>query len=164
MLLSDRSLKTMLGIGYKYENIQPASVDITLANNLKVQLLSNAPCSLKSLPKFDYVPEPYILHPDRFYLGSTIEYFSIPLTHAVKVEGKSSLGRIGLMVHSTAGWIDPGFNGNITLELKVVGTQPVEISPGDLIGQVCVFELDHTVLKGYCGKYQYQSGITEAKY
>lgn len=85
--------------------------------------------------------EPWILHPGEFALGSTWEYVKLDPTIAARLEGKSSLGRLGILTHSTAGFIDPGFEGHITLELSNVSTLPVKLWPGMKIGQMCFFQL-----------------------
>ncbi len=85
--------------------------------------------------------EPWILHPGEFALGSTWEYVKLDASLAARLEGKSSLGRLGILTHSTAGFIDPGFEGHITLDLSNVSTLPVKLWPGKKIGQMCVFQL-----------------------
>src|SRR3954469_6654514 len=85
--------------------------------------------------------EPFVLHPGEFVLGSTFEAISLPDDLAGRLEGKSSLGRLGLLTHSTAGFIDPGFSGHITLELSNVANLPITLWPGMKIGQLCVFRL-----------------------
>src|SRR3954468_14290970 len=85
--------------------------------------------------------EPFILHPGEFVLGSTYEAVTLPDDVAARLEGKSSLGRLGLLTHSTAGFIDPGFSGHVTLELANVATLPIKLWPGMKIGQLCFFRL-----------------------
>ncbi len=89
-------------------------------------------------PKDD---DPFVLHPGEFVLGSTLEIVTLPDDLAGRLEGKSSLGRLGLLTHSTAGFIDPGFNGHITLELSNVANLPITLWPGMKIGQLCLFRL-----------------------
>ena len=92
--------------------------------------------------QFEVKPdEPWILHPGEFALGSTWEYVKLDASIAARLEGKSSLGRLGILTHSTAGFIDPGFEGHITLELSNVSTLPVKLWPGMKIGQMCFFQL-----------------------
>ena len=88
--------------------------------------------------------EPFILHPGEFALGSIYEVVTLPADIAARVEGKSSLGRLGLLTHATAGFIDPGFSGHVTLELSNVATLPIKLWPGMKIGQLCFFRLDLT--------------------
>src|SRR3712207_7244409 len=85
--------------------------------------------------------EPFILHPGEFALGSVFEVVTLPDDIAARVEGKSSLGRLGLLTHATAGFIDPGFTGHVTLELSNVATLPIKLRPGMKIGQFCFFRL-----------------------
>ena len=85
--------------------------------------------------------DPFVLHPGEFVLGSTFEAISLPDDLAGRLEGKSSLGRLGLLTHSTAGFIDPGFSGHITLELSNVANLPITLWPGMKIGQLCLFRL-----------------------
>jgi dCTP deaminase len=112
--------------------------------------------------------EPFILHPGEFVLGSTYEVVSLPDDLAGRLEGKSSLGRLGLLTHSTAGFIDPGFSGHITLELSNVATLPIKLWPGMKIGQLCLFRLsspaEHPYGSAiYGSKYQGQRGPTASK-
>jgi len=85
--------------------------------------------------------EAFILHPGEFVLGSTYEFVTLPDNIAARLEGKSSLGRLGLLTHSTAGFVDPGFNGHVTLELANVSNLPIKLWPGMKVGQLCFFQL-----------------------
>jgi dCTP deaminase len=110
----------------------------------------------------------YILHPGKFVLGSTIEKVRLGHQLAGRLEGKSSLGRLGLLVHSTAGFIDPGFSGRVTLELSNVATLPIRLRPGMKIGQLGVLRLSSPVLRPYGSaelgsRYQGQLGPTESR-
>ena len=112
--------------------------------------------------------EPFVLHPGEFVLASTYEVVSLPDDIAGRLEGKSSLGRLGLLTHSTAGWIDPGFSGHVTLELSNVATLPIKLWPGMKIGQLCLFRTsspaEHpygSVLYG--SRYQDQRGPTPSR-
>ena len=112
--------------------------------------------------------EPWILHPGEFALGSTWEYVKLDSTVAARLEGKSSLGRLGILTHSTAGFIDPGFEGHITLELSNVSTLPVKLWPGMKIGQMCFFQLsspaEHPYGSAGTGShYQGQRGPTPSR-
>ena len=119
--------------------------------------------------QFDVAPdEPWILHPGEFALGSTWEYVKLDATVAARLEGKSSLGRLGILTHSTAGFIDPGFEGHITLELSNVSTLPVKLWPGMKIGQMCFFQLSSPAEHPYGSKgtgshYQGQRGPTPSR-
>jgi len=112
--------------------------------------------------------EPFILHPGEFVLASSYETVSLPDDIAARLEGKSSLGRLGLMTHSTAGFIDPGFEGNVTLELSNVATLPINLWPGMKIGQMAFFRLssaaEHPYGSGpYGSRYKGQRGPTASK-
>jgi dCTP deaminase len=112
--------------------------------------------------------EPFILHPGEFVLGSTYELVSLPADVAARLEGKSSLGRLGLLTHSTAGFIDPGFSGHVTLELSNVATLPIKLWPGMKIGQLCFFRLsspaEHPYGSAkYGSRYQGQRGPTPSR-
>ncbi|HEU5044864.1 MAG TPA: dCTP deaminase, partial [Nocardioidaceae bacterium] len=112
--------------------------------------------------------EPFILHPGEFELGSTYEVVSLPDDVAARLEGKSSLGRLGLLTHSTAGFIDPGFSGHVTLELSNVATLPIKLWPGMKIGQLCFFRLSSPAehpygSEKYGSRYQGQRGPTPSR-
>jgi dCTP deaminase len=180
VILSDFSIAMMLESDngdltitppVRHEDIQPASIDVRLGSGMQRQRKSDSQVVRPGLyePEWDDVPMTsdggYILHPGNFYLGSTTEYFQLGGRTALQMEGKSSWGRRGLEVHSTAGWIDPGFEGQITLEMKVVGVQPVWVGVGMTIAQVVVFFLDRFAQRPYghitrTSKYQGQTGPT----
>ena len=112
--------------------------------------------------------EPFILHPGEFVLGSTYEFVTLPDDVAARLEGKSSLGRLGLLTHSTAGFVDPGFRGHVTLELSNVATLPIKLWPGMKIGQLCFFKLtspsEHPYgSEKYSSRYQGQRGPTASR-
>ena len=112
--------------------------------------------------------EPFVLHPGEFVLGSTLEVVSIPDDLAARLEGKSSLGRLGLLTHSTAGFVDPGFSGHITLELSNVANLPITLWPGMKIGQLCLFQLSSAAEHPYGSavygsRYQDQRGPTPSR-
>jgi dCTP deaminase len=112
--------------------------------------------------------EPFILHPGEFVLGSTYEVVSLPDDVAARLEGKSSLGRLGLLTHSTAGFIDPGFSGHVTLELANVANLPIKLWPGMKIGQLCFFRLSSSAehpygSAKYGSRYQGQRGPTPSR-
>jgi dCTP deaminase len=111
---------------------------------------------------------PFVLHPGEFVLGSTYESVSLPDDIAARLEGKSSLGRLGLLTHSTAGFIDPGFEGNVTLELSNMATLPINLWPGMKIGQLCFFRLSSPAefpygSEKYGSRYRGQRGPTASK-
>jgi dCTP deaminase len=112
--------------------------------------------------------DPFILHPGEFVLGSTYEVVSLPDDVAARVEGKSSLGRLGLLTHATAGFVDPGFSGHVTLELANVATLPIKLYPGMKIGQLCFFRLSSPAehpygSEKYGSRYQGQRGPTPSR-
>lgn len=183
-MLSDRDLAAAIGRGdlgvepYEPEFLQPSSIDLRLGRRVrtflpyKPSLLGAEPIDpaedQEHLTKVvDLVDgEPYLLRPGELVLAHTYERITIGGQYAARVEGKSSLGRIGLAVHVTAGFIDPGFSGFITMELFTVhGGRPTKLWPGMKIGQLCVFELSSrpTALYGdahYGSHYQGQEGPT----
>jgi dCTP deaminase len=111
---------------------------------------------------------PFILHPGEFVLGSTFETITLGDAIAARLEGKSSLGRLGLLTHSTAGFIDPGFSGHVTLELSNVATLPIKLWPGMKIGQFCFFQLSSPSVEpygsaSYGSRYQGQRGPTPSR-
>jgi dCTP deaminase len=113
--------------------------------------------------------QPFMLHPGEFVLGSTLERIAVPDDLVARIEGKSSLGRLGLLIHSTAGFIDAGFDGHVTLELANVASLPITLYPGMKIGQVSFMQMttpaDNPYGKGAAGsKYQGQRGPTPSRY
>ncbi|HWE88873.1 MAG TPA: dCTP deaminase [Pseudonocardiaceae bacterium] len=181
MLLSDRDLRKEIDGGrlvvdpYDPSMLQPSSIDIRLDrffrvfNNTKYTHIDPAiqQDELTSLvEKTD--DEPFVLHPGEFVLGSTFELVGLPDDLAGRLEGKSSLGRLGLLTHSTAGFIDPGFSGHITLELSNVANLPITLWPGMKIGQLCLFQLssaaEHPYGSSRAGsRYQGQRGPTPSR-
>ena len=154
MLLSDRDILAAQKDGHisldpwTPEMVQPASIDVRLDRFFRLfyylALAFVVPAVyLGALSvHFDGAPDDaWILHPGVVALGSTWEYVKLDATVAARLEGKSSLGRLGILTHSTAGFIDPGFKGHISLELSNVSTLPVKLWPGMKIGQMCVFQL-----------------------
>ncbi len=157
------------------EMVQPASIDVRLDrffrvfNNHKYTYVDPAEDQgdLTELHEVD-ADQPWILHPGEFILGSTYEYVKLGDSIAARLEGKSSLGRLGILTHSTAGFIDPGFEGHITLELSNVSTLPVKLWPGMKIGQMCFFQLsspaEHPYGTSHNGShYQGQRGPTASR-
>jgi dCTP deaminase len=155
--------------------VQPSSVDVRLDrffrvfNNARYTHIDPAlqQDDLTTLVEPDG-DEPFVLHPGEFVLGSTLEVVTIPDDLAARLEGKSSLGRLGLLTHSTAGFVDPGFSGHITLELSNVANLPITLWPGMKIGQLCMFRLtgpaEHPYGSAvYGSRYQDQRGPTPSR-
>lgn len=181
MLLSDRDIKAELDVGrialdpYQPEMIQPSSIDVRLDrffrlfDNHKYAYIDPAEDQPELTRLIETKPdEPFILHPGEFVLGSTYERVSLPDDVAARLEGKSSLGRLGLLTHSTAGFIDPGFSGHVTLELSNVATLPIKLWPGMKIGQLCFFQLSSAAERPYGSsqygsRYQDQRGPTASR-
>ena len=181
MLLSDRDIRTELDSErvrldpYDPAMIQPSSIDVRLDryfrlfDNHKYPVIDPA-IDQPDLTHLVYVAngDPFVLHPGEFVLGSTYEAVTLPDDIAARLEGKSSLGRLGLMTHSTAGFIDPGFSGHVTLELSNVATLPILLWPGMKIGQMCFFRLSSAAefpygSDRYGSRYQGQRGPTASR-
>ncbi|EPR77567.1 Deoxycytidine triphosphate deaminase (dUMP-forming) [Leifsonia rubra CMS 76R] len=181
MLLSDRDIRAELDSGrigldpLDHDMVQPSSVDVRLDrffrlfDNHKYPFIDPAADQpdLTHLMEVD-VEQPFILHPGEFVLGSTFELVTLPDDVAARLEGKSSLGRLGLLTHSTAGFVDPGFSGHVTLELSNVATLPIKLWPGMKIGQLCFIRTTSPVESPYgSGKYgsryQGQRGPTASR-
>ena len=181
MLLSDGDLRKEIDAGrlvldpWDEAMLQPSSIDVRLDRYFRV--FDNSRYThidpmqqqdeLTSLVQPDG-EEPFVLHPGEFVLGSTYESVSLPDDLAGRLEGKSSLGRLGLLTHSTAGFIDPGFGGHITLELSNVANLPIKLWPGMKIGQLCIFRLsspaEHPYGSAvYGSRYQGQRGPTPSR-
>ena len=181
MLLSDRDIKAEINSGrvkvepFTDAMVQPSSVDVRLDRFFRV--FENHKYSVidPSIEQADLTREVavssdahFILHPGEFVLASTYEVITLPDDIAGRLEGKSSLGRLGLLTHSTAGFIDPGFSGHITLELSNVANLPVKLFPGMKIGQLCLIKLsspaEHPYGSAvYGSRYQGQRGPTPSK-
>ncbi|WP_042378691.1 dCTP deaminase [Streptacidiphilus melanogenes] len=154
MLLSDKDIRNEIESGrvvidpFDPEMIQPSSIDVRLDRLFRVFENHKYPHIDPAVEQPDLTrlvepdgDEPFILHPGEFALASTYEVVTLPDDIASRLEGKSSLGRLGLLTHSTAGFIDPGFSGHVTLELSNVATLPIKLYPGMKIGQLCMFRL-----------------------
>lgn len=182
MVLADRTIRRLLEEGrigidpYEEELLQPSSVDVRVDRLFRVFRNSRYPFidvkqpmeELTELVEIDE-DEPFILHPGEFVLGSTLERLSLPDDLVARLEGKSSLGRLGLLIHSTAGFIDPGWDGHVTLELSNVANLPITIYYGMKIGQVSFVQLSEPAESPYGAgalgsKYQGQSGPTPSRY
>ncbi len=181
MLLSDRDIKAELAAGrvaldpYDETMIQPSSIDVRLDKFFRtfenhryphIDPAEDQPDLTREVAPIG--DEPFILHPGEFVLGSTYEVVSLPDDVAARLEGKSSLGRLGLLTHSTAGFIDPGFSGHVTLELANVANLPIKLWPGMKIGQLCFFRLSSAAehpygSAKYGSRYQGQRGPTPSR-
>jgi dCTP deaminase len=181
VLLSDRDIRAEIDAGrvvldpYDATMLQPSSVDVRidrffrLFDNHKYAVIdpSEAQPDLTRLVEVE-PEEAFVLHPGEFVLASTFEVVTLPDDVAARLEGKSSLGRLGLLTHSTAGFIDPGFSGHVTLELSNVATLPIKLWPGMKIGQLCFFRLSSAAEKPYGSttagsRYQGQRGPTASR-
>jgi dCTP deaminase len=181
MLLSDRDIRAELESGrvqldpLELGMIQPSSIDVRLDkyfrlfDNHKYPFIDPAEEQPDLTRAVEVMPdEPFILHPGEFVLGSTFELVTLPDDIAARLEGKSSLGRLGLLTHSTAGFVDPGFSGHVTLELSNVATLPIKLWPGMKIGQLCFFRLTSPSenpygSEKYGSRYQGQRGPTASR-
>ncbi len=154
MILSDRSIKECVKAGrivvspYDEVLVQPASIDVRLDSRFLVFRNYKYTCIdpkavQEDLTEMIEVPdgEPFIVHPGEFILGSTLERVGLAADIAAQLGGKSSLGRLGLIVHATAGFIDPGFEGRVTLELSNVANLPIRLYPGMKVGQISFFDM-----------------------
>ena len=181
MLMSDRDIRASIEAGQigleplDMSLLQPSSFDVRidrffrLFDNHKYAFIDPAEPQ-EELTRFIEVAadEPFILHPGEFVLGSTYEFVKLPDNIAARLEGKSSLGRLGLVTHSTAGFVDPGFNGHVTLELSNMATLPIKLWPGMKIGQLCFFQLSSPSetpygSAKYLNRYQGQRGPTASR-
>jgi dCTP deaminase len=181
VLLSDRDIRAEIDRErvvldpFDPAMIQPSSVDVRLDRYFRVFENHRYPHIDPAEDQPDLTrpveptgEDPFILHPGEFVLGSSYEVITLPDDIAARLEGKSSLGRLGLLTHSTAGFIDPGFSGHVTLELSNVATLPIKLWPGMKIGQLCFFQLsspsDHPYGSAqYGSRYQGQRGPTPSR-
>jgi dCTP deaminase len=181
MVLADRTIARLLEAGrieiepYDPALLQPSSVDVRVDRYFRVFRNNLYPHIDVKLPQEDLTElveideQPFILHPGEFVLGSTLERVRLPDDLVARLEGKSSLGRLGLLIHSTAGFIDPGFDGHVTLELSNVANLPITIYAGMKIGQLSFVELSEPAAAPYGAaalgsKYQGQKGPTPSRY
>ncbi len=181
MVLSDRTIRRLIEEGriridpFAPSLMQPSSLDVRVDRYFRVFRNSRYPYidvkveqeELTELVEAD--EEPFILHPGEFVLGSTLERVTLPEDLVARLEGKSSLGRLGLLIHSTAGFIDPGWDGHVTLELSNVANLPITIYPGMKIGQISFVQLTEAAehpygSAGIGSKYQGQRGPTPSRY
>ena len=181
MLLSDRDLHAAIAGGqlgidpYDTGMLQPASIDVRLDRAFLVFETHRHACIDPAVRQDDLTRlvevqdgEAFVLHPGEFVLASTLERVRLPRDLAARLEGKSSLGRLGLVTHSTAGFIDPGFEGHVTLELSNAATLPLKLWPGMKVGQLAVFQMTGpaefpygSVVRG--SRYQGQAGPTASR-
>lgn len=170
MIMSDKTIKSLLASGQlgiqplEERQIQPASVDIRLGNSFSlplteaggaVEMDSPTPCQ-------SHQADAYVIEPGQFVLATTMEYFRLPHNMTAFVEGRSSVGRLGLFIQN-AGWVDPGFEGEITLELFNASRNPIMLRAGHRIGQLVFAQLDRDAENPYQGKYQGQRGATGSR-
>lgn len=182
MVLSDSTIRAEVEAGrigfdpYDETLVQPSSVDMRVDRRFRVFHNARHPYidvrkEMEDLTELVEVPEdePFILHPGEFVLGQTLERVRLPNDLVARLEGKSSLGRLGLLIHSTAGFVDAGFEGNLTLELSNVANLPITIYHGMPIGQISFMQMDkpvdHAYGTGEAGsKYQGQGEPTASRY
>jgi len=182
VILSDGSIRDQIASGrlvidpFDDDLVQPASVDVRLGRQFRVMRNSRMThidpmVSNDALMETVEVPdgEPFVLHPGEFALGHTAESFVLPDDVVGIVNGKSSLGRLGVQVHATAGFVDPGFAGVIVLELSNVATLPILLRPGMKVAQMVFQRLDRAADRPYGhpelnSKYQHQSGAVASRY
>ena len=182
MILSDRDIRAELASGrvvidpFDPSCVQPSSVDLHVDDQFRVFANSRYPYIdvREEMPDLTELvqakpDEPFILHPGEFVLGSTLERVVLPDDLVARLEGKSSLGRLGLLIHSTAGYVDPGWDGYLTLELSNVANLPITIYPDMKIGQISFFRLSTPAevpygAKGTKSKYQGQRGPTASRF
>jgi dCTP deaminase len=181
MVLSDRSIREELSAGrivvepVDPDDIQPSSVDLHLGDAFHVFRNSRYPYIDPAVEQVGLtervsasVEEPFVLHPGEFALGTTVEHIELPDDIVGRLEGKSSLGRLGLLIHSTAGYVDPGWQGRLTLELSNVANLPIVLTPGMKIGQISFSRMTTPVDRPYGhpelgSKYQGQFDATPSK-
>src|SRR6188474_3012681 len=182
MVLSDRTIRAEIDAGriafdpYDPSLIQPSSVDVRVDRSFRVFHNARHPFidvrkAQEDLTELVTVPgdEPFILHPGEFVLGRTLEWVELPDDIVARLEGRSSLGRLGLLIHSTAGYVDPGWKGTLTLELSNVANLPIALYAGMRIGQISFFRMSSPVERPYGSKelgskYQGQSEPTASQF
>src|SRR6187399_1809083 len=181
-VLSDRDIRAAMQAGrvridpYDPACLQPSSVDLHLDADFRVFRNNRYAFIDPRKPQPDLTElvtvdgdEPFILHPNEFVLGQTLEWVELPDDLVARLEGRSSLGRLGLLIHSTAGYVDPGWKGNLTLELSNVANLPIALYRGMKIGQISFFKMTSAVERPYGSrelgsKYQGQSTPTESQF
>ncbi len=182
MVLSDRTIRSEIEAGrividpFDSELVQPSSVDVRVDHRFRVFNNARYPYIdvRQEMPDLTELVEPaegepFILHPGEFVLGQTLEKVTLPDDLVARLEGKSSLGRLGLLIHSTAGFVDSGFSGNLTLELSNVANLPITLYRGMPIGQISFMRMDGPVERPYgsernTSKYQGQAEPTPSRF
>ena len=182
MILSDKTIREELAAGrividpQRDDCVQPSSVDLHVDRFFRVflnhtQRVIDVKDDQENLTELIEVPEEdaFVLHPGEFVLGSTLERVALPDDLVARLEGKSSLGRLGLLIHSTAGFVDAGWDGHLTLELSNVANLPITIYPGMKIGQISFLRMTTPAevpygSKSVGSKYQGQRGPTPSRY
>ena len=180
VVLSDRTIRAEIEAGrieidpFDPDLVQPSSIDVRVDRRFRVFHNARYPYIDVRQPMEDLTElvevaedEPFILHPGEFVLGQTLEHVTLPDDLVARLEGKSSLGRLGLLIHSTAGYVDPGWDGFLTLELSNVANLPITIYPGMKIGQISFFRLTTPAAMPYGSagnKYQGQHGPTASRF
>jgi len=181
MIFSDRTIRDAVAAGrividpYDETMVQPSSIDLRCDEHFRVFENHKYAFIDPKAPQGDLTTvvkastdDPFMLHPGEFVLGATLEVVGLADDIVARLEGKSSLGRLGLLIHSTAGFIDPGFTGQVTLELSNVANLPIAIYPGMKIGQISFYELSTAADRPYGSpelgsKYQGQTGPTASR-
>lgn len=178
MILSDATIrkeienKNLIIDPFDEEFLQPSSYDVCLASQIRI--FQNHKVSFIDVHKKQKITElvdivqdgELMIHPRQFVLGNTLEHFSLPKFLAAKLEGRSSLGRLGLIIHATAGYVDPGFSGQLTFEISNISNLPIKLYAGMRIAQICFFRMTSDVLRPYGkanNKYQGQMGPTASR-
>lgn len=172
MIYSDKTIQEKLKLGdiiiypITKESVQPASVDVRLSNHFLEPVYSGSVVDLdKPINYNEFIADShngFVIRPHNFVLASTMEYINLPTNITAWIEGRSSIGRIGLFIQN-AGWIDPGFEGTITLELFNASNSSIRLIPGTRVGQIIFAELDNKCDNPYKGKYQGQQLTTGSK-
>ncbi len=179
MILSDIDFRKRIKGGdlvirpFDYRCVQPSTYDLHLGDQFRIYP-NHGMTHIDLHDKGSVVTEllevgesGFVLHPNQFVLATTVEYFEIPRDLSAKLEGKSSLGRLGLVVHATAGYIDPGFRGQITFEMSNLNVVPIVLYPNLKVAQICFFMMSSKVERPYGkagNKYQGQMGPTESRF
>jgi dCTP deaminase len=183
VVLSDHTVRAEIEAGrilidpYDGDLVQPSSVDVRVDSKFRVFHNARHPYidvrkpmeDLTELVEISDREQPFILHPGEFVLGQTLEHVQLPDDLVGRLEGKSSLGRLGLLIHSTAGFVDSGFSGRLTLELSNVANLPITIYQGMPIGQLSFMRMDGPVehpygSRGQGSKYQGQDEPTPSRF
>ncbi len=166
MILSDKTIKELIKQGeliiepYEEENIQASSIDLRLGDEILIYESKFIDIKSKDIKvKKLSIKEGFVIQPKAFILATTLEYIKLPSYITAFVEGRSSLGRLGLFIEN-AGWVDAGFEGQITLELYNANSCPIKLYPNIRICQIVLAKLDKPAEKPYSGKYQKQLGVT----